>query len=148
MEEHDYAFSYTKFDNIDAQGKNLGVMMSGPECVTYHELQKCCWLGYLTVMYDRDKIGLLQVKGMEEANDYALWLQVAEKADCHLLPECLAMYMSEKGLYHRLITSPKWMWRYEAYRKIVGMNPIVSACMTIRNFAYTAYKWCKYAERV
>lgn len=147
MEEHDYAFSYTMFNSIDAKGKDLDVVMGGPECVSLHDLRKCCWMGYLTVMYDCEKIGLMQVTGMESANDYALWLQVAKKADCHLLPECLASQMSAKGLYNRFLTSPKWMWRYEAYRKIEQLNPITATFMTIRNLAYTAWKWGRYAKR-
>lgn len=147
MEKNNYLFSYSNFGCIDENGKQSGVVISGPDCVTYNDLKKCCWMGYLTVMYDREKVGLLQINGMDEANDYALWLQVAKKADCHLLPECLASQMLERGLWDRLFTSPKWIWRYEAYRKIVGMNPLVSACMTIRNLAYTTYKWWKYAKR-
>lgn len=147
MKENDYAFSYTKFNNIDAQGNDMGVAMNGPECITVDEMKKCCWMGYLTVMYDLEKIGRLQVNGVKRTNDYPLWLLASKKADCHLLPECLASQMLERGLWDRLLNSPKWMWRYEAYRKIVGMNPLVSACMTIRNLAYTAYKWWKYAKR-
>lgn len=148
MEEHDYAFSYTMFNSIDGKGKKSDVMMGGPECVSHHDLRKCCWMGYLTVMYDSEKIGLMQVTGMENANDYALWLQVAEQADCHLLPECLASQMFAKGLLIRFLTSSKWMWRYETYRKIERLNPISAAFMTIRNLAYTAWKWGKYAKKV
>lgn len=147
MEEHDYAFSYTMFNSIDAQGGDLGVMASGPECISKEDMKKCCWMGYLTVMYDREKIGLLQVQGMRKANDYALWLQASKMADCHLVPECLASQMSDKGLWNRLRTSDKWAWRYESYRKIEEMNPVVSAYMAFRNLVYTAYKWWKYAKK-
>lgn len=147
MKENDYAFSYTMFNNIDAQGKDVGVMMSGPDCITPDDMKKCCWMGYLTVMYDTEKIGRLQMKGVKKANDYPLWLLASKKADCHLLPECLASQMSEEGLRSRLLASPKWVWRYETYREIERMNPISAAFMTIRNLAYTAYKWWKYAKR-
>lgn len=140
MKENGYAFSYTMFNNIDAQGKDVGVMMTGPECITADDMKKCCWVGYLTVMYDTEKIGRLQVKGVKKANDYPLWLLASKKADCHLLPECLASQMSEEGLRSRLLASPKWVWRYETYREIERMNPISAAYMTIRNLAYTAYK--------
>ena len=148
MEEHGYAFSYTKYRSIDAENRDLGIVMSGPEEIAYKDMKKCCWMGYLTVMYDSEKIGLMQVTGMENANDYALWLQVAEQADCHLLPECLASQMFAKGLLIRFLTSSKWMWRYETYRKIERLNPISAAFMTIRNLAYTAWKWGKYAKKV
>ena len=79
MEENDYAFTYTKFNNIDAQGKDVGVLMSGPEWITKDDMRKCYWMGYLTVMYDAEKIGRLQVSEMLYANDYPLWLLVSKK---------------------------------------------------------------------
>jgi hypothetical protein len=36
------------FNNIDAQGKDEGVIMSGPECISKDDMKKCCWMGYLT----------------------------------------------------------------------------------------------------
>ena len=148
MEEHGYAFSYTMFNSIDAEHRDLGHVMTGPECISHKDMMKCCWMGYLTVMYDAEEIGMLQVEGLDEANDYALWLQVAWKVDCHLLPECLASQMSEKGLCHRLLMSSKWNWRYWTYRKIERMNPFAAMYMTVRNLVYTAWKWWKYREKV
>ena len=147
MEEHDCAFSYTKFNSIDSEANDLGIVMGGPKIISYKDMKKCCWMGYLTVMYNAEKLGLFQVNGLKEANDYALWLQVARRADCYLLAECLASQMSEKGLWHRLLTSDKWAWRYGVYRMIEKMNPIYAAYMTVRNLAYTAWKWWKYVER-
>ena len=89
-----------------------------------------------------------QMKEMQYANDYPLWLLVSKKADCHLLPECLASQMSEKGLWNRLKKSEKWMWRYETYRRIEQMTPISATYMAFRNLTYTAYKWWKYGEKV
>ena len=146
MEENGYSFSYTKYNCIDVQLKDTGIIMGGPECITYHDMLKCCWMGCLTVMYDAKKIGTLQVNGLDEGNDYALWLEVAEEADCHLLPECLASMMLEKGMWYRLLSSKSWSWRYEVYRKIVFMNPLSAAYMTVRNMAYAAWKWRKFKE--
>ena len=145
MESNNYAFSYTTYRCIDVNMRDLGVVVAGPEQINYHEMLKCCWMGYQTVMYDSTKIGLLQVSCMATVNDYALWLQAAQKADCHLLPECLATQVSGKGLCLRLLSSPKWLWRYEAYRKIEGLNTLSAAYMTVRNIAYAAWKWWKFA---
>ena len=118
MEEHDYAFTYTNFSCIDAQMKYIGVTVTGPEHISHKEMKKSCWMGYQTVMYDAKKMGKLLINGLKTANDYALWLMAVRHADCHLLPECLASQMLEKGLWYRLLTSKKWTWRYGAYRKI------------------------------
>ena len=147
MEENNYAFTYTKFNSIDEKGNNQGIVMNGPEHITHSGMMKCCWMGYLTVMCDAEKIGRLQVEGLKRANDYPLWLMVSKKADCHLLSECLASQMSVKGLWNRLWISEKWTWRYETYRRIEQMTPFSATYMTIRNLAYTAYKWWKYAKK-
>ncbi len=147
MEENGYAFSYTQFRSFNAKGKDLGIVISGPEHINEKDMLKCCWMGYLTVMYDAEKVGLKQVRGLKEANDYALWMQVAERNDCYLLPECLASQLSVKGLWWRLLISKKWTWRYEAYRKIEDVNPFKATYYTIRNLIYTAYKWFKYTEK-
>lgn len=147
MTENGFAFSYTKFRSIDERMRQ-GRVMSGPDRVSAFDMLKCCWMGYLTVMFDREKIGLIQVNGLKEANDYALWMQVAEKADCYLLRECLASQMSEGGLMRRLLISKKWMWRYEAYRKIEKANPIKATYYTIRNLAWTGWKWWRYGENM
>ena len=146
MERNGYDFSYTKYKSLDVEKRDLGIVMSGPEKIAYKDMKKCCWMGYLTVMYDREKIGDLQVNGIEEANDYALWLMAVRHADCYLLPECLASQMSEGGLWHRLLTTKKWNWRYWTYRIIERMNPLRAAYMTVRNMAYAVSKWWKYKE--
>lgn len=58
--------------------------------MTYQDMMKCCWPAYLTVMYDAEKVGRLQLRNLKGNNDYALWLQACEKADCYLLKENLA----------------------------------------------------------
>lgn len=45
MEVNGYVFSYTKFNNIDAQGNDVGVIMSGPESINKADMKKCCWVG-------------------------------------------------------------------------------------------------------
>ena len=56
-----------------------------------------CWPGCLTVMYDANKIGLIQIEDIKKNNDYAMWLKVCKKADCYLLSEDLAMYRKRSG---------------------------------------------------
>lgn len=75
-------------------------MMGGLKVVTHKDLMKCCWMGYLTVIYDANKLGRFQVRNIQTHNDFALWMVVSEKADCHLLDECLASLR----VNHRLLS--------------------------------------------
>ena len=147
MEENGYAFSYTKFGVIDDQGVDRGVVIGGKEHITYKEMQKCCWPGYLTVMYDASQVGKMYVRNIGRNNDYALWLNVCEKTDCHLLPECLAKHRTPWGLFGRLVLTDKLKWRYECYRVEEDLSLFKSVLYTVRNCLYGILKWIKYVER-
>ena len=148
MEEHDYAFSYTQYGIIDKDSHDRGFVIGGKDRVTYQDMMKCCWPAYLTVMYDAEKIGRLQLRNLKGNNDYALWLQACEKADCYLLKENLAKLRTKWGMLGKLLLTNGIKWRYEVYRIELRKNPIAACLMTIRNMWYGVVKWMKYVERV
>jgi teichuronic acid biosynthesis glycosyltransferase TuaG len=147
MEEHGYAFSYTKYGLINEVSVDRRVIISGKGHITTNDMQKCCWPGYLTVMYDREKVGLQQVMNLREHNDYALWLNVSKEADCYLLDEKLAKMRTRWGLMGRYLMTDKVKWRYECYRIEEGMNPWEAAWNTMRNGCYGIWKWMRYVKR-
>ena len=148
MEEHSYAFSYTQYGIIDKDSHDRGFVIGGKDRVTYQDMMKCCWPAYLTVMYDAEKVGMLQMRNLKGNNDYALWLQACEKADCYLLKENLAKLRTKWGMFGKLLLTNGIKWRYEVYRIEYRKNPIVACLMTIRNMCYGVVKWMKYVERV
>ena len=148
MEEHGYAFTYTKYKYIDKNSKDRGDMMGGLNVVNHKELTKCCWMGYLTVMYDAKKLGRFRVRNIEKHNDYALWMDVSEKADCYLLPECLASLRVNHRLLSPLPMFDKVKWRYEVFHTVEDLNPFISVWLTIRNMIGGFMKKVKYVERV
>ena len=147
MEEHGYAFSYTQYGIIDRDSHDRGYVIGGKDRVTYQDMMKCCWPAYMTVMYDAEKIGKVQVRNLKENNDYALWLNISEKADCYLLDENLAKMRTPWGVMGRLLLTKKIKWRYEVYRIEEDLNPFVSSLMTVRNMYYGVVKWMKYVKR-
>ena len=148
MKQNDYAFTYTKYKYIDKDSKDRGDMMGGLEVVTHKDLINCCWMGYLTVMYDADKLGRFQVRNIEKHNDYALWMDVSEKADCYLLDECLASLRVEHALYSPLPMFDKLRWRYEVFHTVEDLNPVKSVWLTIRNMIGGFVKKVKYVEKI
>ena len=149
MEEYGYSFTYTGYKEIDEESKETGVMVSGPKHVTKVGMFAFCWPGCLTVMYDREKIGLLQIVDIKKNNDYAMWLKVIKHVDCFLLDECLAMYRrGRKGSIssHSYMTLLKW--HYKLFRHAENMSPIASALMTVGNLVCGIYKKLKYVKRV
>ncbi len=98
-------------------------------------------------MYDAKKIGKIQVENLKDNNDYALWLQVSQKADCHLLDENLAKMRTPWGMMGKLLLTNKIKWRYEVYRIEEDLKPIPSCLLTLRNMWYGVVKWMKYVKR-
>ena len=148
MEEHGYAFSYTEYGIIDKDSWDRGFVIGGKDRVTYRDMMKCCWPAYMTVMYDAEKVGKLQLRNLEGNNDYALWLIASEEADCYLLKENLAKLRTKWGMLGKFLLTNGIKWRYEVYRIELRKNPIVACLMTIRNMWYGVVKWMKYVERV
>ena len=148
MEDNGYAFSYTKFGVIDKLSLDRGVIIGGKEHVNYKDMQKCCWPCYLTVVYDADKLGKMHIGNLRHNNsEYALWLNVCEKTDCHLLPENLAKLRTKWGLFGELLLSKKISRIYECFRIEEDMNPFMACLFTIRYGFYGLVKWFKYVER-
>lgn len=87
MKKNGYYFSYTNYEEIDEKGQTLGVKVTGPKKVSKRKMYNYCYPGCLTVMYNAEYIGLIQIKNIKKNNDYAMWLEVCQKADCWLLDE-------------------------------------------------------------
>lgn len=148
MKENDYHFSYTNYEEINEAGEVTGVYVTGPRRITKTEMFNYCWPGCLTVMYDREKVGLIQIADIRKNNDYAMWLKVCKKADCYLLNETLAQY--RKGRIGSVSTqSIKTMirWHYKLFREAEEQGRLLSTINTGRNLLFGFYKKRKYVER-
>lgn len=148
MEKNYYHFSYTNYSEIDAEGKRNGITVTGPKRITKTDFFNFCWPGCLTVMYDKDVIGLIQIVDIKKNNDYAMWLKVSRKADCYLLDEELALY--RRGRVGSISThSIRTMigWHYKLFREAEGQNPIVAIFNTGRNMVFGFYKKKRYVKK-
>lgn len=133
MVENNYAFTYHEYTEMSEQGYDLGVYVSGVKKVSKLCMFTCCWPGCLTVMYDVEKIGIIQINDIKKNNDTAMWLKVVRKAPCYLLKENLARYrrrevsITPKPLHKRI-----WA-HYPLFRKGEGMNPVAATFWTMLN---------------
>lgn len=146
MEKNGYKFSYTDYIEIDENSEPLGVTVTGPKVISKTKMFDYCWMGCLTVMYDAEAVGLIQIEDIKKNNDYAMWLKVCKNADCFLLDEKLASYRKRKGSisnhgYLKLIK-----WHYKLYRNAEKRNPAVSAALTVRNLFWGVYKKIAYVK--
>ena len=161
MEKNGYAFSYTRYGEMDENGNPTGTVVSGPKRITKTGMYNYCWPGCLTVMYDREVVGDIQIAEIQKNNDYAMWLKICRKADCYLLDENLARYRKRDGsITHachpeRSEAKSKDLsrhlslikWHYKLYREAEGMNPVISLFNTGRNIFFGVWKKMKYVGR-
>ena len=148
MEKNGYHFSYTNYAEIDTEGKKNGILVTGPKQITKTGMYNYCWPGCLTVMYDRDVVGVIQIADIKKNNDYAMWLKVCQKADCYLLDEELALY--RRGRAGSVSThSIKTMigWHYKLYREAEEQNPLSAVFNTGRNMVFGFYKKKRYVKK-
>ena len=144
MEQNDYHFSYTKYEEIDETGKSLGRYVTGPKKITKRGMYNYCWPGCLTVMYDAEYIGLIQIADIKKNNDYAMWLKVCQKAICYLLQEDLAQYRRHSGSISSHGYAELIKWHYRLFRFVEKYNCFHSFICTVNNLFYGIIKKIKY----
>ena len=147
MKKNGYSFSYTNYEEIDMAGQKTGVKITGPKKITKTGMFNYCWPGCLTVMYDAEKVGLIQIADIKKNNDYAMWLKVCKKADCYLLDKELALY--RKGRVGSVSTQNLVVmikWHYKLFREAEKKGIIKSLFDTGRNMIFGYYKQKKYRK--
>lgn len=148
MKSNNYKFSYTRYSEINNDGIETNVHITGPAKITKTGMYNYCWVGCLTVMYDREAIGLIQAADLKSRNDYAMWLQICKKADCYLLDEELALYrrgrigsLTTKS-YPVLIKATYLMFREAENKSFCG-----AVIATFRNIIFGIWKKIKYVTK-
>lgn len=147
MTENGYKFTYTDY-NIQLNGKWLPYVYYGPSVVNKRKMKNYCYFSTITVMYDREYVGLIHIKPIRKNNDYAMWLRIIEKTTCYRLPECLSSYIKHDGSISsgsklKLIKHHYIMWR------VAEEKSSLSACvLTFRNLFFGTLKKIVYKRKI
>ena len=148
MEKHGYHFSYTNYSEINAESCLTGVSVTGPKRITRRGMFNYCWPGCLTVMYNAEAVGLIQIADIKKNNDYAMWLKVCKKADCYLLNEELALYRrGRQGSISSHSIKKLIGWHYKLHKEAEGYNSLVALFNTGRNLLFGFYKKKRYVKK-
>ncbi len=143
MKENHYSFTCTDY-KIQLNGEWLPYIYTSPNHVTKRKLYNYCYFSTITVMYDRNVVGLVQIKDIRKNNDYALWLKVIEKADCYRMPECMSFYIKHEG---SISSGKKWKlikYHYILWRDVCEKNKVVATLLTINNLVCGVVKKLRY----
>lgn len=97
MEESEIDFSFTYYNQINEEGRELSKIENLPSKVTYVSTMKSNKIGCLTAMYNQEKFGKLYMKNIRKRQDYTLWLQLLKKTKyAYCVPQILATYTVRK----------------------------------------------------
>jgi len=98
MQENNIVFSYSAYDLIDEDGKELNITKDPIEKLHYKELLKENQIGCLTAVYDQEKLGKCYMPLIRKRQDFGLWLSILKKIDYAIkVPENLALYRVRKN---------------------------------------------------
>lgn len=147
MVENGYHFSYHGYEEIDEMSQPTGVYVSGLRHVNKWMMYAFCWPGCLTVMYDREYMGELQIADIKKNNDYAMWLRLIQKTDCYLLNDRLACYRRGRAgsiSSHSYTTMIKW--HYRLWHEAMNMNVFSAVFWTCMNLVFGVYKKLRFVS--
>lgn len=147
MEKNNYSFTFTDY-RICLNGEWMPYVNTGPNVVTKKKMYDYCYFSTITVMYDRETIGLIQIANLRKNNDYAMWLKAIEKSNAYRLPECLSFYIKHGGSVSSGSKVKLIKWHYKLFREGLGKNPIVSWALTFNNLVHGVWKKIHYKEPV
>ena len=147
MRERDYKFSYTDY-KIQLNGRWLPYVYTGPRVVNKRKMKDYCYFSTITVIYDQEHVGLIQIEPVRKNNDYAMWLKIIEKAKCYRFPECLSCYIKHDGSVSsgsklKLIKHHYILW-HVAEKK----NAVFACVLTLRNLFWGVLKKIYYTRKI
>lgn len=147
MIKNDLKFTYTDYRIIFPNGEKSPYVYTGPNCVTKKMMWRYCYFSTITVMYDREYIGLIQIADIKKNNDYAMWLKIIEKANCYRYPHCLSVYCKREN---SISSGKKWKLikhHYILFREACGLNIPLSVLCTLRNLIWGVHKKLFYRKK-
>ena len=122
MQDHEYAFSCTAYEQIDEEDNSLNRIIKTVEKTDYNRLLLDCPVGNSTVVYDVERMGKFEVPNIRKRNDDALWLQMLKKEKYIWgMPDVLMKYRIRKNsISSNKLKVIKYHWIL--YRKIEHLN--------------------------
>ena len=146
MRDNRCGFSYTKYETVDEEGRPLQKSFSGPARIDRVGMRCYCWPGCLTVMYDTRIVGVVQIANLKKHNDYAMWLNVIDVANCLLLPEVLGRYrVRSSSISHGTSKLIQAKYLYKLWNSR-GCFKATALCHAALNIACSFYKKIRYVH--
>jgi teichuronic acid biosynthesis glycosyltransferase TuaG len=105
MQDNNYAFTFSSYDQMYENGVNLNRIIRAPKCIDYKRYRRNTIIGCLTVMINREMTGDFTMPLIRTSHDMALWLLIMKRG-------FVAFGMNEVTATYRLVStsnsSKKW----------------------------------------
>lgn len=148
MVKNDLKFTYTDYQIVYPNGEKSPYVYTGPKCVTKKMMWRYCYFSTITVMYDREYVGLIQIADIKKNNDYAMWLKIIEKANCYRYPHCLSVYCKRENSISSGSKLKLIKHHYILFRVACGLNVPLSVICTLRNLVWGVHKKLFYRKKL
>ena len=146
IQNNNYAFIYADY-RICLNGVWENVIRTAPDKINRRKIFNYCYFSTITVMYDVEKVGLIQIENLQKNNDYAMWIQALEKVDAYRQPECLSFYMKHEN---SVSSGSKWRlikYHYIMWNRGLHKSKIISVVLTLNNLFHGVFKKLIYKKR-
>lgn len=147
MIQNKYAFTFTDY-RVQLNGRWLPYINTGPDVVDRRKMYNYCYFSTITVMYDRDIVGLIQVEDLKKNNDYAMWLKAVEKTKCYRMPQCLSYYIKHDNSISSGSKLKLIKWHYILFHNGLHKGILLSLLLTINNLFHGVIKKIKYRKKI
>ncbi|MBQ8525170.1 MAG: glycosyltransferase family 2 protein [Clostridia bacterium] len=148
MVKNNYKFTYTDYRVINPKGDMLPYICTGPDKVTKRKLYNYCYFSTITVIYDREYIGLIQIEDVRKNNDYAMWFKAVEKTICYRFPECLSYYCKRDNSVSSGSKLKLIKYHYIMFRKALHKGKVISVLLTVNNLIHGFIKKIRYRRYI
>lgn len=147
MVVNNYSFTYTYY-RVCNMGEWEKFIRISPKKVTRRKLYNYCYFSTITVIYDQDVVGKVQIPDIKKRNDWALWLCALKKCDAYLYPEVLSYYIRHTESISTASKKVLIKYHYMLFNKILGHNKITSFFLLINNLVHGVIKKSCYKRKI
>jgi len=139
MQEHNAGFVYSDYGLINENGDQIGNVIRAPPTLDYQALLRNPIIGCLTVVVDRDKIGLPEMLLLPLHEDFAMWCSILKRGGiaCGIQQELARHRILARSRSENKLRCALHMWK--VYRQVEKLElPYALWCYV--HYAARAYQ--------
>ena len=147
MINNKYHFTYTDY-RVSIDGAMDKYIRTGPNKVNFKKIKRYCYFSTITVIYECDYVGLIQIKDLKKNNDYAMWIESLKKVDAYRYPKVLSVYNKHNDSISSVSKVKLIKWHYILFRKECNYGKMYSMLLTLGNLWHGLWKKIIYRYKI